>query len=150
MSLLTAPPAERFKLRSAIHLFFIRDGEILLLRRFNTGYEDGNYSVPAGHLEANEEVREAGAREALEETGVHVTSQDIQIVGVMHRRSDQERIDWFALVHDWQGDIYNAEPNKCDDLSWYDLDALPDNMVPYVRHALHNYQSGIPFDSFGW
>jgi hypothetical protein len=34
---------ERFKLVSAVHLFFIRDGKILLLRRFNTGYEDGKY-----------------------------------------------------------------------------------------------------------
>ncbi len=150
MSLLTALPAERFMVRSAIHLFFIRDSEILLLRRFNTGYEDGNYSVPAGHLEGNEEVREAGAREALEETGVTVEPHHIEIVHVMHRRSDQERIDWFAAVRNWDGEFYNAEPEKCDDLSWFALENLPENMVPYVRHALQNYQNGIPFDSFGW
>jgi len=34
--------AERFKLVSAVHIFLIRDGKVLLLRRFNTGYEDGN------------------------------------------------------------------------------------------------------------
>ncbi len=150
MTFLSIPTTERFKMFSAIHLFFIREGQILLLRRFNTGYEDGNYSVPAGHLEGNEEVREAGAREALEETGVSVAPSDIEIVGILHRRSDQERVDWFGIVHDWQGDIYNAEPNKCDDLRWFALDALPQNMVPYVHHALQNYQNGIPFDSFGW
>ncbi|MGD8997230.1 MAG: NUDIX hydrolase, partial [Anaerolineae bacterium] len=45
---------ERFKLVSAVHLFLVRDGQVLLLRRSNTGYEDGNYSVVAGHLNGDE------------------------------------------------------------------------------------------------
>jgi len=40
---------KRFKLTSAVHLFLVRNGKVLLLRRFNTGYEDGKYSVIAGH-----------------------------------------------------------------------------------------------------
>jgi ADP-ribose pyrophosphatase YjhB (NUDIX family) len=141
---------ERFKLVSAVHLFLVRNGQVLLLRRSNTGYEDGNYSVVAGHLNGDEEVKAATIREAVEETGIEVASQDLEVVGVMHRRSDDERIDFFLVARSWSGRITNREPNKCDRLAWFDLDELPENVIPYVRRALENYRHGRWFDSFGW
>jgi 8-oxo-dGTP pyrophosphatase MutT (NUDIX family) len=141
---------DRFTLVSAAHLFLVRDGEVLLLRRFNTGYEDGNYSVVAGHLNGGEQVKAAAVREAREEVGVRIAPEDLEVVGVMHRQSDDERIDWFLATSRWSGRIVNAEPDRCDDLSWFPLDRLPSNVVPYVRRALENYRRGIWFDSFGW
>lgn len=47
---------ERFKLVTSVHLILIKEGEVLLLRRYHTGYEDGNYSVVAGHIDGNESV----------------------------------------------------------------------------------------------
>lgn len=137
----------RFQLVSAVHLFLIKDDQILLLRRINTGYEDGNYSVVAGHLEGGEEVKAAMMREAKEEIGVEV---DPQIVGVMHRHSTDERIDFFLVAHCWRGQIKNLETDKCDDLRWFPMDQLPDNLIAYVRRAIDNYRRGIWFDSFGF
>lgn len=152
---------ERFKLVSAVHLFLIRDGQVLLLRRFNTGYEDGNYSVVAGHLNGGEEVKAAAIREAREEVGIEIAPQDLQVVGVMHRKSNDERVDFFLTATSWAGEIINREPDKCDRLAWFDMDKLPANMVPYVRRALDNcadeyiradgcIRQGQWFDSFGW
>ncbi|MDQ3005393.1 MAG: NUDIX domain-containing protein, partial [Chloroflexota bacterium] len=52
-----------------VHLLFFRQNEMLLLRRFNTGFRDGEYSVPAGHLDGGEPVMSAATREAQEEVG---------------------------------------------------------------------------------
>ncbi len=141
---------ERFRLVSAVHLFLIRDGQVLLLRRFNTGYEDGKYSVVAGHLEGGEEVKAAAIREAREEVGIEISSSDLQVVGAMHRKSNDERVDFFLATTSWSGEITNREPDRCDQLAWFALDRLPENMVPYVGRALDNYRRGNWFDSFGW
>jgi hypothetical protein len=37
-----------------------------------------------------------------------------------------------------------------DDLSWFSLVFLPDNIIPDVRSALESYQNGIMFSEFGW
>jgi len=133
-----------------VHLLFFRDDHVLLLRRFSTGYRDGEYSVPAGHLDGGETVMSAAAREAQEEVGVKIRLSDMVFSSVMHRTEDDERVDFFVHVRQWQGDPFNAEPDKCDDLCWVDVNKLPANMVPYVRRALGNHLNDIRFDEFGW
>lgn len=133
-----------------VHLFFFREDQILLLRRFNTGYADGQYSIPAGHLDGGETVIAAAAREALEEVGVHIEAQDIQFSSVMHRRDGDERVDFFVNISSWMGEPANAEPDKCDELLWVKIEELPLNTIPYIRQALGNHLTGIKFDEFGW
>lgn len=139
-----------------VHLLFFRDEQVLLLRRFNTGYEDGNYSVPAGHLDGGEPVRLAAQREALEEVGVPIDLEDIAFANVMHRKSDDtlpgagERVDFFVHIKAWDGEPFNAEPDKCDELLWCDPDALPENTIPYVKQAIQNFREGVVFEEFGW
>ena len=131
-----------------VHLFLFREGQILLLRRFNTGFRDGEYSVPAGHLDGGETVMQAAVREAAEEIGVHIAESDMTFSTVMHRIEDDERVDFFVHVHTWQGEPFNAEPEKCDDLQWVDMHALPANTIPYIRQALANHLAGRPFDEY--
>jgi 8-oxo-dGTP diphosphatase len=140
----------RHRFVSAVHLFLFRDEQVLLLRRRNTGFADGWYSVPAGHLDGDERVIEATAREAEEEIGVTLDPDRLRVVGVMHRRAPDERIDFFLTADAWAGKVVNAEPEKCDDLSWFPLDRLPPNVVPYVAQALENVRIGRWFDEFGW
>lgn len=141
---------ERFRLVVAVHLFLLWGEEVLLLRRFNTGYEDGNYSVIAGHLDGDEQVKAAAIREAAEEAGIAIDPADLEVVGVMHRRSTDERVDFFVAARRWSGEVANREPDKCDDLSWFPLADLPPNVIPYVRRALDNFCRGAWFDSYGW
>ena len=133
-----------------VHLLFFRGDQVLLLRRFNTGYADGQYSVPAGHLEGGETVIAAARREGLEETGVRIEAEDVAFSSVVHRKDGDERVDFFVHVQNWQGEPANTEPEKCDELRWVNINELPDNVIPYVTKAIQNHLLGISFNEFGW
>lgn len=141
---------KRLRMPVAVHLLLVRGDEVLLLRRYNTGYEDGNFSVPAGHLDGNETVIEAMIREAQEEIGVRLSPSNVRVVQVMHRlKSDEERIDYFLAAEQWSGEVSNCEPEKCDLLEWFPVDELPSNTIPYVVYGIRYWQEGVAFSTFG-
>ena len=137
---------------TCVYLLLCRDDEVLLLRRANTGYQDGNYGLVAGHIEGNELLTEAMVREAKEEAGIDINASDLELVHTAHRldksRPDQERIDIFFRATTWKGEIVNAEPEVCDDLSWFSMDSLPDNMIPFVKLVIQDVHAGKIFSEY--
>lgn len=141
---------ERFKLITSVYLFLIKDNKILLLRRYNTGYEDGNYGLPAGHVEDNESISTALCREIKEEIDIKLNPKNIQLVHVMHRQEKDIRIDLFFTTKNYQGKPINKEPEKCDDMQWFPLDNLPKNTIPYIRQAINKSSENIIYSEIGW
>jgi len=147
---------ERHKIVPSAYLVLIRDNKILLQRRFNTGYEDGNYGFVAGHVEEGENFTQGLIREIKEESGIILQKEDVSVIHVMSRNGSSvesgtnERMDIFFKAEKWSGDIENKEPNKCDDLSWFDLDNLPENIIPYIKEVIKNINNKVFFSEFGW
>lgn len=131
---------QRFKLIPAVYLILRRDNQVLLLRRANTGYADGQYSFVAGHLDGDETATQGLIREAKEEAGITITEDDILFAHVAHRlcrgEPNNERLDLFFECWNWEGEITNMESEKCDDLSWYDINEIPEKTLPYIRSII--------------
>lgn len=141
----------RHQVIPAVHLFLIKDEKVLLLRRYNTGYEDGNYSVPAGHIDLGEHAVLAMIREAKEEIDIDLDESQLEMSHVMNRLSDgEERIDFFFVVRDWQGEPIINEKNKCDQLKWFSIDNLPENTIPYIQVALENINKKVVYSYLGY
>ena len=68
---------ERFKLIPAVHLFLIKMIRFFYLGDFKLA-EDGNYSVPAGHVDRNETATNAMAREVEEEVCIKINPEDLK------------------------------------------------------------------------
>ncbi len=139
---------KRFQMTAAVFLLLVEDNKVLLSKRKNTGYMDEYYSLVAGHLDGGETVKEGMIREANEEINILIKEEDLDVSLVMHRFSDDERIDFFLTTKKYDNTIINNEPDKCNRLDWFDLVKLPENLVPNVRKAIANYLNGVAFDEF--
>jgi 8-oxo-dGTP diphosphatase len=146
-----APDTRRHKLTGDVHLLLVnRAGEVLFGQRQNTGYEDGAWHLPSGHLEGDESVVAALIREAKEEVGVVIDERDVEFTHVMHNSSSGGRVAFFFTVHRWTGVPENLEPDKCSGLQWFPLGDLPDHLIPYCRAALGYIAGSHCFSVYGW
>ncbi|WP_329001328.1 NUDIX domain-containing protein [Kribbella sp. NBC_00709] len=132
---------DRFVVVPAAYVVVRRGDEVLLLLRANTGYMDGYWAMPAGHVERGESVLAAAVRELKEEVGIDVEPADLVPVTAMHRTGGNgdpidERVDFFFTTSKWSGEPRLMEPEKAAGLEWYSLDKLPEPLVPHEARVL--------------
>jgi 8-oxo-dGTP pyrophosphatase MutT (NUDIX family) len=124
----------------AAHLL-LRDqrGQVLFQRRAGTGYADGCWALPAGHVEVDEAITATCVREAREEIGVQLSAEDLRFVLVQHKLDvdGDQRIDVFFEATLPTGATPSIEePHKCDALDWSPLVAPPCPVPDFLRAAL--------------
>lgn len=148
--------AQRFKLKAGVFAVVIEDGKVLLLRRYRTGIEDGMYVLPMGGHDGKEPLNKAVIREVKEEIDIHVEEQDVRVCHVMHRLHPMphglsfEQLDIFFCVSSYSGTPCNNEPDVCDEVAFFALDALPKNTAPFIKKALECIHKGEFYSEFGW
>ncbi len=142
---------ERNKAVPAAYLVLRKGDEVLLTRRANTGYSDGQYLLCAGHVDAGEVPTQSLVREVMEELGIIIDPSDVCFVHSLYRTKQDEtgdRADWFFEVTKWSGEITNKEPHKCDDVRWFPFDKLPENMPGYLKKVLGLISKKIVYSEF--
>lgn len=147
---------ERFMQSSSAFLLLIDTRElynhkVLMIKRANTGWMDGFYSVPAGGVEKMETPLEAARREAEEEVGVKVNARALRLAHFQHNltEGDQWNGVYFAAT-EWQGEPMVQEPHKHSEVKWVPINNLPENTIPYVKQAIEGYRNNQPYSEYGW
>ncbi|TBL48139.1 NUDIX domain-containing protein [Obesumbacterium proteus] len=132
----------KFRPYLAVYIIVRQQQRILLLQRKNTGFDDGKWSLPAGHVEEGESALTAAIREAEEEIGIVIPPSALKLVYTLHRKSDERTyIDLWFEAERFDGAPVNQEPNKCAGLMWSDLQNLPENTQEFVRMTLNDMQT---------
>ena len=127
-------------------LVFDDAGRLLLLRRANTGFMDGRYALPGGHVQAGESVTAAAIRECREEAGIEV--QELNPVAAMPYRGEPDGVDFIFGAASWCGEARIGEPGKCDDLLFASAGEVPESTAPFVHAALECWRGGHWFREF--
>jgi len=131
----------------------VHDGKILLGRRKGSSWYDGYYDLPAGHLEDGESLTSALRREVKEEIDVDILPKDVIFSSICHRHYAEDQTLYFNVyfrVEHWQGEPKIMEPEKSDDLRWFSLDDLPENITPATQDGLKALKAGVKFAESGF
>lgn len=143
----------RFLTPTTVHFIVVKNHQVLLARRCNTGYRDGWYGVPAGHVEANEPLAQAMCRELQEEIGITLKPEAIMPVHFMYRTEEKNNIrfdTFWSPVSPLLSEPMNTEPDKCDDLDYFDLNNLPEKTIPYLKFVFEKLATNQIYSEFGW
>lgn len=134
-----------------------KDNKVAMIKRKNTGWMDDYWGLPAGKVEYGETYLQGVIREAKEEAGVDLHIDQLHFVHIAHRHGENEDksefMDWVDVYFEaskWKGEPHNAEPEKGSELSWIDLQALPENIVPPQKAALEHIAKHEFYSEFGW
>ena len=144
---------QRFALSVSVFVIVRSADKVLLLRRANTGWKDGCYSLPAGSHDGQEPLAVAAARELHEETGLQADPADLQLVHLVHCAAGDSGQEWlgaFFSAESWSGTPELREPDKHDQLGWYALDDLPADTIAYTRQGIELGAQGVRFSTQGW
>ncbi len=116
-------------------IIIIRDNKILLGKRKNA-HGAGEWSLPGGHQEYNEDWEETARRELKEETDMDL--KQAKFVSATNDRFPKEDKHYVTIF--LQGIAYGEpklmEPDKCEKWEWFDLDALPQPLFTPLNNLL--------------
>ena len=137
----------------AIYCILRQEDHVLMLKRQNTGYYDGQWSFPAGHVDQGESLTTAASRELKEETGLSVLEKDWCFYTMIHRRTVNRRvIDVFMETRDWKGEPVNSEPDKCDAVEYISITNTTLDIVDYIKPVFYSLKGNSvnSYEEWGW
>ena len=120
--------------------------EILLALRKNTGYNDGEYELPGGHVDAGEDVMNAMIREAKEELNIELERESLKIEHILHHYKGN-RLKFVISADRYCGELKIGEPDKCEKLEWFNIEQLPENMDKKAKKVLKEIKNGVFYDN---
>lgn len=143
---------ERYKSMIVVDLMLTRKNqdtgkkEILLALRKNTGYNDGEYELPGGHVDEGEDLMNAMIREADEELKIKLRVEDLRIEHILHHYKGN-RLKFIISAEKYEGNLKIGEPDKCEKLEWFDIENLPENIYKKVENVIREINNGIFYDN---
>lgn len=104
------------------------------------------FGAIGGHLDGQETIVNALIREAKEEAGIDIKQQDLDLMTICHSNAGgKEYLQFFYQCSKWNGEVTNMEPDKCETIQLFDINLLPDNIVPYLKSAFDKFNDKIIF-----
>ncbi|MBI2607208.1 MAG: NUDIX domain-containing protein [Candidatus Doudnabacteria bacterium] len=130
-------------------VYFCHDGKsrfLMAKRNNNTRDEHGRWDIGGGGVEFGDKVEDTVRKEIKEEYCVDVLKTEFLGFRDVHREHKGKKTHWIALDFKVLVDPAKAavgEPNKFDEIGWFTLETIPDNIHSQFPKFLELYGSRL-------
>jgi ADP-ribose pyrophosphatase YjhB (NUDIX family) len=114
-------------------------GRVLLTLR-KAAPEAGCWSILGGKVDFLETVKDCAIREAYEEAGVSIEIE--RLLCITDHLLPNENQHWVSpsyLARIVEGEAYNREPHKSEEVRWFGLNELPEKLTMTAKNAILAY-----------
>ena len=115
-----------------------KDDEFLLVK-----HRYGDFWVfPGGGVNKNEDVRDAGVREVLEETGIHIGEFERTLGEYNNTAEGKNDTVTVLIAREWKTLIQSKWSLEIKEKGFFDVGELPKNTSPATVRRINEYLSG--------
>jgi 8-oxo-dGTP pyrophosphatase MutT (NUDIX family) len=132
--------------------FLYKGDDVLLVRRRNQEFGSGLYSLIGGKVELSETALHAIEREVQEETGIAISQSSFSLVHALHRKGTETEFIALCFKADVTNlpDPVNNEPEKHDDMRFFNVQRLPENILPAHKQIIECIHKNVIYSEHGW
>jgi ADP-ribose pyrophosphatase YjhB (NUDIX family) len=131
-------------------VMILRNGKVLLGQRHvdpikasSEMHGEGTWTMPGGKLHFGESFEEGAKREIMEETGVMVNANDLEVISVTNDIVPEAHFVTIGMIlKEYSGEARVMEPDEITVWDWFPLDQLPSPLFPPSQKILNNYKEG--------
>lgn len=134
-------------MKAGFGVLIMREGKVLFGKRHEDPKKadsdlggEGTWTMPGGKMDFGEEIIVGAAREVLEETGLVVNKEKMQIVSITNDiAGDSHYITIGFFAPEFFGEPKVMEPNEITEWGWFSIDDLPKKIFLPSMKLLKNY-----------
>jgi len=130
-----------------VGIMILKDNKVLLGKRHpdpkkadSELHGEDSWTMPGGKLDFQEELEDAACREVLEETGIRVNKEKLEIISVTNDMTKEAHFVTIGfLCKDFEGEPKIIEPDEITEWRWFDLNNLPSPIFFPSEKILKNF-----------
>lgn len=138
------------------HLIVKKNHEILLLKRAtNHRIWADHWHCITGKIEGTETPQQAIMREAKEEVGLDIIQPELVTIlsgdqtSILNPGSRFYSLELFFLYNLRENDEpINIEPDKHSNMKWFQIDNLPEKIIPHVKLGIDNFNREVRYSEY--
>lgn len=129
-----------------VRIILVDERRVLLVSHW---YAPWAWTLPGGGVDKGEDPEAAAMREAFEETGLKVNSIAGEIGTYQGTMGERDKLTVY-YTGDFSGSLQMTPNFEIMARSWFDIDALPDELPPANRRRIMAYKDGVRNEVGEW